>query len=139
MVELLVAFAAKVPVLGPQPLMVDGAGDDDEQFVDFERLLQIVERAELHRFDRALDGRVRRHHQDLRPFAFGRRADVLANQIEAAQLRHHVVHEHDVERPLGEQPLRVARIGRLDHLMSGAAQRAAERLEDLFLVVDEQN
>ena len=66
--------------------MIERAPDDDQQFVDLEGLLEVVERPELHRFDRALDRRVGRHHQDLRALAFGRRRDVLADQIEAAQL-----------------------------------------------------
>ena len=64
------------------------AADDHQKLVDLERLLQVVERAELHRLDRALDGRVRGHHQDLRPLAAARPAGDLANQIEAAQFRH---------------------------------------------------
>ena len=35
--------------------MLERAPDDDQQLVDLERLLQVVERAELHRLDRALD------------------------------------------------------------------------------------
>ena len=138
-VELFVALAAQVAVFGAQPLMLERAPDDDQQLVDLERLLQVVERAELHGLDRALDGRVRRHHEDLRPLAFGRRADVLADQIEAAQLRHDVVDDEHVERALREQPLRLARAGGVDDLVAGVAQRAAQRLEDLFLVVDEQD
>ena len=138
-VELLVALAEQVAVLGAQPLMVERAPDDHQQLVDLERLLQVVERAELHRLDRALDGRVRRHHQNLRPLAFRRRADVLADQIEAAHLRHHVVDDEDVEAALREQPLRLPRARRLDDVVAVVAQRAAERLQDLFFVVDEQN
>ena len=74
-VELGVALADQVAVLGAQPLVLERAADDDEQLVDLERLLQVVERAELHRLDRALDRGVRGHHQDLRPLAVGRRRD----------------------------------------------------------------
>ena len=72
-IELLVALADQVAVLGAQPLVLERAPHDDQQLVDLERLLQVVERAELHRLDRALDRGVRGHHQDLRPLAFGRR------------------------------------------------------------------
>ena len=65
--------------------------------------------------------------------------DVLANQLEAAELRHHVVDDEQVERALGEQPLRLARARRVHDAVAGVAQGAAERLEDLLLVVDEQN
>ena len=130
-IKLLVAFAAKVPVLGPQPLMVDGAGDHDEQFVDFEWLLQVVERPKLHGFDRALNRGVRGHLRICGRSPSGVELTFSANQIQAAQLRHDVVHEHDVERPLGEQTtLRVAQAGRFNHLMSGASQGARQRLED---------
>ena len=44
-----------------------------------------------------------------------------------------------VEGALGEQPLRLARAGRLDDVVAGVAQRAAERLEDFFFVVDEED
>jgi len=148
-VELLVALAQKVPILGAQPLMVQRAPGDDEELVDLERLLQVVERAQLHRLDRALDGGVRGHHDNLRTViaqaggasapAVRGRADVLADQIEPVLFGHHVVDDEEVERPFAEQPLRLARAGRLDDLVAGVPERAAERLQDLFLVVDEQN
>ncbi len=89
--------------------MVERAPDHDEELVDFERLLKIVERAELHCFDRTLDGRVGGHHQDLRSFVLWRGRDVLANQVQAVQLRHDVVDEDDVERPFRQQALRLSR------------------------------
>ena len=46
--------------------MLERPADHHQQLVDLERLLQIVERAQLHRFDGALDRRVRRHHENLR-------------------------------------------------------------------------
>ena len=73
-IELLVALAAQIAILGAQLLMVERPADHDEELVDLERLLEIVECPELHRLDRALDRRVRSHHQHLSPFAFGRRA-----------------------------------------------------------------
>ena len=39
----------------------------------------------------------------------------------------------------GEQPLRLSRARGLDDLVSGVAQRAPERLQNFFFVVDEQN
>ena len=80
-----------------------------------------------------------RHHQDLRAFALGRRRDILADEIEAAQLGHHVVDDEHVDGPLAQQTAGLAGTGRLDDLVAGVAQRAPQRLEDLFLVVDEQD
>ena len=71
-IELLVALGEQIAVLRAQALVLERARDDDEQLVDLERLLQIVERAELHRGDGALDGGVRRHHQNLRPLGLDR-------------------------------------------------------------------
>ena len=67
LVELFVALAQQVAVLRAQALVIERPVDHDEQLVDLERLLQVVERAELHRLDRALDRGVRGHQQDLRP------------------------------------------------------------------------
>ena len=138
-IELLVALVDQIAVVGAQPLVLERAPDDDEQLVDLERLLQVVERAELHRLDRALDRGVRGHHQDLRTFTFGRGGDELADQLQAAQLRHHVVDDHHVEGALAEQPLRLTRARRLDDGVARIAQRAAECLQNLLLVVDEEN
>jgi hypothetical protein len=54
-----------------EALVIERAVDDDEQLVDLEGLLQVVERAQLHRLDRALDGGVRGHQQDLRRSSTG--------------------------------------------------------------------
>src|SRR5207253_8575021 len=43
------------------------------------------------------------------------------------------------EGALRQQPLRVSRAGGLDHRVPGLAQRAAERPQNLFLVVNEQD
>ena len=135
-VELLVALAAEVPAFRAQALVVERAPHRREQLVDFERLAQIVERAQLHRVDRAVDGRVRRHQDDVR--RVGRRADVLADELEAAHARHHVVGEQDVEGPLAEQLQRLTSAGRVDDFVAVAPQRAAQRLAQLLFVVDEQ-
>ena len=140
-IELLVALAEQVAVLGAQPLVIERAPDDDQQLVDLERLLQVVERAELHRLDRALDRGVRRHHQrSAARSASGVDADVLADQIEAAQLA-----ASRCRRPAGRTAARRAAaaparglVG-LDDLVAGVAQRAAERLQNLLFVVDEQD
>ena len=69
----------------------------------------------------------------------GTDADDLADQLEAGHARHQVVDDEQVERALAELPLRLARARRLDDLVPFVAQRAAEPLEDLLLVVGEQD
>ena len=137
-IELGVALADEIPVLGAQPLMIERPAGDDEQFVDFEGLLQVVERPELHRFDGALDGRVRGHHDDLRPL--GRAGGVqLTDKIQPRQLGHEVVDDQQVEHALREQPLRFARArGRMD-FVPVLAQRLGQRVEDLRFVVYEED
>ena len=127
-------------MLGAQPLVLERAPHDDQQLVDLERLLQVVERAELHRLDRALDRRVRRHHQDLRPLAFGRRRDV-ARESDRGRSAPASRCRRRARRTVRSASSRCAcaRAGRLDDVVAGVAQRAAERLQDLFLVVDEQD
>ena len=112
--------------------------DYDEQFVDLERLLEVVDCPELHGLDGALDGGVRSHHQDLRPVCLRRGGDQLSNQIQAGEVRHQVVHDQDVEDALGEQPLRLACAGGGDDLVPFTAQRAGERAQDLGFVVNQK-
>jgi hypothetical protein len=78
-IEVLVPLAHQVAVLGAQPLVIERAPHDDEQLVDLERLLQVIERAKLHGFDRAFHRGVRGHHQDLRTLVLRRRRDNLAD------------------------------------------------------------
>jgi hypothetical protein len=137
-IELGVALADQVSVLELQALVFDRAIRDDEQFVDLERLLQIVEGPELHRLDRALDRRVRGHHDDLRPLRRRLRRQ-LANEVEPGQLRHQVVDHEQVEHALRQEPLRLARAGGRHHFVAFAAQRLREGGQDLRLVIDEQD
>jgi len=118
---------------------IEGTPRDETRPIDLERLLEVVERAELHRLDRALHRRVGRHHDDLRALAFGRRRDVLANEVEAAQLRHDVVDDQQVERAFGQEPLRLAGIRRFHDRMARVPKGASEGLEVRLLVVDEED
>ena len=118
--------------------MLERARDDDEQLLDLERLLQVVERAQLHRFDRALDGRVRGHHQNLRPLGFGRRGDQLPDEIEPCRVGHQVVDDQHVDAALGQRALRLANAAGFEHVVTFGAQRLPKRAPDLLLVVDEE-
>ena len=65
--------------------------------------------------------------------------DELADEIEAGQVRHDVVDDQHVERPLGQQPLRRPAAGGLHHVVAVLPQRAAQRPEDALLVVGDQD
>ena len=114
--------------------MLERAAHDDQQLVDLERLLQVVERAELHRLDRALDRRVRRHHQDLRALALGRRrrrysrirSRPLSSGITLSTMK-------TSNARSAEQTLRLARARGLDDVVAGVAQRAARAPSGSFL------
>ncbi len=125
-------------MLGAQPLVIERPAGDDEQLVDFEGLLQVVERAELHRFDRALDRRVRGHHHDLRPIG-GARGVQLADEVEPRELGHQIVDDQQIEHPLRQQPLRFARARGRMHFVLVLAQRLRQGVEDLRFVVDQED
>ena len=84
LVEFGAALADQVLALRSQALVFERVADQREQLFDLERLLQVVQRAELHRLDRAFDRRVRRHHQHLRPL---RRRHGLRDARESARAR----------------------------------------------------
>ncbi len=138
MAELLVALGQQVAILGAQPLVLERAADDDQQLVDLERLLEVVEGAELHGLDGALDARVRRHHDDLRAIgvAVGRQAP---DQLEAGRARHQVVDDEQIEAAAPEELARLVRAARLGDVVALGAQRAPERLHDLLFVVHEED
>ena len=138
MVELFVALVQQVSLVRAQTLMLERPPHDHEQLVDLERFLQVVERAQLHRFDSALDCRVRRHHQNLRTLGFRRCGDELPDEIEACRVRHQVVDDQHVDAPLGQRALRLANAAGLEHVVPLAAQRLAQRAPDFLLVVDQQ-
>ena len=137
-IEVGVALADEIPMLGPQPLMVEGATGDHQQFVDLERLLQVVERAELHRLDGAFDRRMCGHHHDLRPLG-GAGGVELADQIEPRQIGHQVVDDQQVEHALRQQPLRFACARCRQDFVPIFTQGLGQRVEDLRFVVYQQN
>ena len=126
-------------MLRAQALDLEGVTHHDQQLLDLERLLQVVHRPELHGLDRALDGGVRGHHEDLRALSGGGRADELADELEAGHLRHQVVDDQDVEGAHAQHALRIPRAGGGHALVAFLAQRAAQRLQDLLLVVDQEH
>ena len=137
-VELGVAFADQVLALGLQAETLDRPAGERQQLVDLERLLEEILDAELERLAHDLRRAVRGHQDDLRPF--GRRLlRQLANQLQSGDAGHQVVDDEQVERALGQVPLRLADAGRLDDLVSLVSQCAAQPLQDLFLVVGEQD
>ena len=106
-VEVLGAFADEVLPLRPQALMFERVAHQREQCVHFERLLQVVESAELHGLDRALDGRVGCHQQHLRAFGLRELAHDIPDELEPGEPGHHVVGHEDVEGPGRELALGV--------------------------------
>ena len=130
----------QVAVLGAQPLVLERAVDDDQQLVDLERLLQVVERAELHRLDRALDRGVRGHHQDLRPLA-GRRRRRRARGSDRGRSAPASGCRRPARRTAAAPSSRCASRGLPVATTSCPSPRsaAASALQDLGFVVDEQD
>jgi hypothetical protein len=137
--EQLVTLAQQVAVVCAQPLIVQRPVDDHQQLLDLERLLQVVECAQLHGFDRAVDRTVRRHHHDLRTFARGRRGHELPDELESGHLRHHVVGDEHVEGAPTQQALGLARAARCHHLVPLFAQRGGQQIAKFGFVFDDQN
>ncbi len=138
-IELGIALADQVLALGAEPLVIERVADQRDQLLDLERLLQVVERPELHRLDGALHRGMGGHHQHLRPFGRRHRLRHLPNQLEACHARHQVIDDQKVEGLLDKLLLGVSRRRRFNDLVPFVTQRAPEPLENLLLVVGEQN
>ena len=117
----------------------DGAAGERQQLVHLERLLEKVLDAQLERLADDLRGAVRGHHHDLRPLGLGHRRRDLADQLEPGHAGHHVVDDEQVERRSPSCRCASRALDGLDDLVALVAQRAAEPLQDLLLVVDEQD
>jgi hypothetical protein len=87
-IELLVALADQVAVVGAEALVLDGVGHHHDQLVHFEGLLEVVARAQLHGRDRALHRGVGRHHHDLGTVGLGDGRGHVAHEVEPRQVRH---------------------------------------------------
>ena len=110
--------------------------EDRQQLVVAERLLDVIEGALVHRLHRRLQRGLRRHEDD------GRVRVLLARRgedLDAADVGHPDVGEHDVGLQLGE--LRESRPAAVRgvRVEAGVAQQDAERLENPLLVVDDEH
>ena len=108
----------------------------DEELLLRKRFLDVVERAEPHRFDGAFDRAVRGHHDDFRHrlFFFDR-----AKDLDAVFLAHAKIGEHEIER--ARRPARAAliAIGGFFDFVSDAAKHHRERRSHVALIVDDEN
>jgi hypothetical protein len=100
--------------------------DEREQFFDLERLLQVVQRAELHRLDRAFDVACAVIISTCGRSDGGMVCEILANQLEPGHARHDVVDDEQVERFLDELFWAPRADGRLDDLVPLVRTRASE-------------
>jgi hypothetical protein len=99
-VDVLLRVAQVVDLVAQAPVL-ERLLDLDLHLLDLERLLHVVERADLHRLDRRVDRPERRHQDDRR-----RRVQRLGRpqHVEAVAAAHLEVAQHDVEVAL-VQPL----------------------------------
>jgi hypothetical protein len=115
------------------------AAGEGDQFVELEGLLEKVLDPELEGLAHDLRRAVRGHHHDLRPLRWRHRLRQVADQLEPRHPRHQVVDDEQIEAALPEMTLRVVDACRFNDLVPLVSQGAAETLQDLLLVVDEQN
>ena len=122
-------------VLGDQLAPLDRVLQDDQHLVVLERLGDVVERALLHRRDRAFHRRVGGDHQD-RQFLV-----VLLQLVEDLQpvdAGHHHVDDDGIERQrLGEVEAFLAGRGQA-HAVALALQQRAQDVPHHFFVVDDE-
>jgi len=90
----------------------------------------------MHRLDRAADGGIPRHHDDLDvgPVV----ADVV-DEIEAADLRHLEIGHDEVDRRLVQDPQRGADVWRREHTVPTVHEVALQHLARVRGVVDDQD
>ena len=127
---------AKVLILGAEVLALEGVLDDQVDFVELERLGDVVVGAELHRLHRGL-GRGHRGHHDHR--GVGRLFLSRAQDLEPVDLRHAKVGDDRVERiaadrlDRGRSPL-----GEGD-VVAGLLERDGQQVAHALLVVHHQD
>ena len=116
--------------------MFGGTPDDRHQLVVAERLLDVVERARVHRLHRRLQRRLCGHEDDRHVGVMRPRG---REHLHAGHLRHADVAQHDVRREPRDHLERglsaVRQVGR----EALGAQEDLEGLEDARLVVDDED
>lgn len=122
--------------LAREPPVMVRALDLDEELLLRERLLDVVEGAEPHRLDGALDGAVGRHHDDL-----GRHVRLLhrAEHADTIAAAHPEIGEHDVVSPASADIGPLTAVARFVDLVPGAAQHHRQRGAHVPLIIDDEN
>jgi hypothetical protein len=127
---------AQLAVLVLQPPLVEAVVQDVQDFLVLEGLGDVVVCALLHREQRRLHGGERGHHQH---HQVGVVLAQLLQDLDAAHVRHHHVHDGGVERLLlgGRQALRPV-LGH-GHAIAGLCQERAQHVAHHLLVVDHED
>ena len=127
---------AQVVQLVPHPAELESLLDLELHLLDFERLLDVVERTDLHRLDGGVHRAERRHedHGRRRVQRLGRLEDLDA--VAAAHLQ---VAQHDVVIALVELLDRGVAVGRLVHVVPGLGERAQEAPPERVVIVSDEN
>ena len=122
--------------LAGEPPIVERLCDLHEKLLLGERLLDVVERAEAHRLDGALDGAVRGHHDDL-----GHRLGIFrrAKDVDAVFRPHAQIGEHDVVGAGRASLCPLLAVGRFVDFVTRTPQHHRERRAHVALVVDDED
>ena len=119
-----------------QPPVLDGLFDLELHLLDFERLLHVVEGADLHRLDRRVH-RPEGGHQNHRR----RRMERLggAQHVETVAASHLQVAQHDVVLPFVQLLDRHVAVRRLVHFVMRVRQRADNPAPQRIVIICHQN
>ena len=112
------------------------AADHREQFLQIERLGQILERAALRRLHRRHQRRLRAHHHDAQ---IGPDAADARDQIEAVLVRHHHVGDHQIALAVLHPAPQRRGVAGAAHLIARTAQRLGQHGADRTVVVGDQH
>ena len=127
---------AQLLVLDADRAELAGPPQDRDQLVVGERLLDVVEGAAVHRLDGALQGGLRRHQDHRRHRVLIARG---GQDIDARDLRHPHVGEHDVVRPVADLfQAGLAALGGSD-LEALIAEKDPQRIEDARFIIDDED
>ena len=127
---------AEVIELVAHPAHLERLLDLHFHLFDLERLLHVVERADLHRFDGRVD-RAERRHQDDR----GRRVQGLgrAQHIEPVAAAHLEVAQHDVEMAFVQPLDGLVAVRGLFHFMAGRRQGPGKSASKGIVIICDEN